>query len=152
MKLSTVTFAAISLALSGTALVIEKRQTPARAYHIRPSGDTSNRIGVSGGVLAVGFDCNGTPSQKWAWWDAFDQSPLFVTHPTTKKRLCMNVADINNSTRGSRNIHLDELWAKANISREDIWFWVPSSLAPYNQMCLDLTDGSKENRNVLQTW
>ncbi|TFK97798.1 hypothetical protein BDV98DRAFT_573810 [Pterulicium gracile] len=36
----------------------------------------SRCVGASGGVLDVGsavtiFDCNGTVSQKWAWWDGF---------------------------------------------------------------------------------
>lgn len=60
------------------------------------------------------------------------------------------------STEGpSGNMHVNEIWAKPHAyetAREDIWFSLSSNPAPYKSMCLDLTGGSKENRNVLQMW
>ncbi|TFL05299.1 hypothetical protein BDV98DRAFT_561790 [Pterulicium gracile] len=80
----------------------------------------------------------------------------------------MNVADVENfgngsklrlteclSTESSQVLHLDELWAKPYAfegSTPDVWFARASNPGPSNWMCLDLTNGSKENRNVLQMW
>ncbi|TFK97800.1 hypothetical protein BDV98DRAFT_596313 [Pterulicium gracile] len=51
--------------------------------------------------------------------------------------------------------YIDELWAKPyafSASIRDVWFARASNRGPSNWMCLDLTDGSKANRNMLQMW
>lgn len=159
-----------ALAVSGAA----KRQVASQTYTIHPNGDKTKCVGISGGVLAAGsavtiFDCNGTVSQKWGWWKGFDVSPLFVTNPTNNKRFCLNVADTTNfgngsklqltnclSTEGSSDpggMALSEAFAKpGSATGPEIYFALTSTQSQGSFMCVDLTDGSKENKNVLQLW
>lgn len=99
----------VSLALPAAAALLVERQMPKTRYHIHPGREKAKCIGVLDGKFVVAspvdiYDCNGSATQKWAWWDhpVPVQSPLFVTNPADNSRLCMDITDLDTSGNGTK--------------------------------------------------
>ncbi|KAJ7214837.1 ricin B lectin domain-containing protein [Mycena pura] len=139
-------------------------RTTQNVYTIHPNGDTTKCVGVLGGAFVVGaaadiFDCNGSATQKWY----FTSGPR-MTNPADDSEWALDVAPVEEANRELAN-GVKVVLNKSADGGEDgspyqSWNGPPSApkielsiSQPANgDMCLDLTDGIKTNRNPLQIW
>ncbi|KAJ6457406.1 ricin B lectin domain-containing protein [Mycena vitilis] len=133
-------------------------------YTIHPNGDTTKCVGVLGGAFVVGagvdiYDCNGSDTQKW-----YNESPR-MTNPADGSEWALDVqhdagdstfplvngitAVLNKSADGGEDGSPFQSWnGRGSPSAPAIRLNISSG----KDMCLDLTNGSKANRNLLQIW
>jgi hypothetical protein len=162
---------AVIPAISALALPasLEARQTTTQFQTLHPNGDKSKCIGVLGGKFTLGayvdiYDCNGSATQKWGLGGGADG--YFVANPANGDHLCMQIESYEPTFGDGTKIKLgrcarpdseDGNWTQSfgtpSASNDNtIGFGSRSPGNGFQSLCLDLTDGSKTNRNVLQLW
>ncbi|KAJ7151820.1 ricin B lectin domain-containing protein [Mycena crocata] len=143
-------------------------QLTARAqdvYTIHPNGDKTKCVGVLGGAFVVGaavdiYDCNGSATQKW-----FSTSGPRMTNPADGSEWALDVAHaagdstfplvngikavLNKSADGGEDGSPYQSWNGRGSPNAPA---IRLNISSGKDMCLDLTDGRKANRNPLQIW
>ncbi|KAJ6472757.1 ricin B lectin domain-containing protein [Mycena vitilis] len=151
--------ALLALALASAAAAATIKQD---VFTIHPNGDKSKCVGVLGGAFVVGaaidiYDCNGSATQKW-----YSTSGPRMTNPADKSEWALDIAHkagassvaltngvkavLNKSADGGEDGSPYQSWS--GRSSPNIRLGISSG----KEMCLDLTGGSKTNRNALQIW
>jgi hypothetical protein len=170
MKFFALVVAAIP-AISALALPasLEARQETIQYRTIHPNGDKSKCVGVLGGKFTIGsyvdiYDCNGSVTQKWGLGGGADG--YFVANPANGDHLCMDLENYDTPDNGTKILlrrcagpnSEDGIWHQSfDPSTAGNAYTIRSVARPASgdfdrRLCLDLTDGSKTNGNVLQLW
>ncbi|KAJ7663862.1 hypothetical protein DFH06DRAFT_1128238 [Mycena polygramma] len=142
MQLTTLlAFAFVSVAAAAPTKLAVRAQ---EVYTIHPNGDTTKCVGVLGGAFVVGaavdiYDCNGSATQKW-----HNESPR-MTNPADGSEWALDVA-----RRLELPDHGSDPYQSWNGRGSPSVPAIRLNIQPGSkEMCLDLTDGSKANRNPL---
>ncbi|KDR70767.1 hypothetical protein GALMADRAFT_254409 [Galerina marginata CBS 339.88] len=136
-----------------TSLPVQVGSGPSSSVStIHPNGDNTKCVGILGGTYADGtavdiFDCNGSVSQKWK----FNGNALTSVNPVDGSQWCLDAGDQSLWAAGVKM----KVWQCFADLPQQTWTPVTTSgniqLTTAN-LCLDLTNGSKANQNVLQIW
>jgi hypothetical protein len=149
--------------------------TTPKYYNIHPNSNKSKCISVKGGKFVAGspvdvYDCNGSVTQKWSWGSNHvdgEASQVFVTNPANGENLCMDIPPLDSIPDPDVDIvNGVKLLLKKCYTTGDGWqsFSKPDdtntfgviqysgSRENHGLLCVDLTDGSTVNGNVLQIW
>lgn len=139
------------LELNNVSITIEA--VPTAPFTVHPVADESKCVGIVGGVYANGsqvdiFDCNGSNTQKWQWFDR----ALVSVNPADQSEWCLDAGEVSQLANGVQM----KIWQCITGLPQQTWF-VPA-ISPdvvalsVGDWCLDLTNGNTTNRNILQIW
>jgi hypothetical protein len=176
MKFSAALIAALSaITVSALPAALSARRDSIQYYTIHPGSDVNKCISVKGGKLVAGaavdvYDCNNSRGQIWSWGPHHQNSSptqLYVTVQGTGEQLCMDFPDDQNPDNlvngqkillskcvrtGDDSIPGWQSWGRPDDATAYGAIEYSTYLDTYGPLCLDLTDGSTANGNVLQTW
>ncbi|KAF9466905.1 G-X-X-X-Q-X-W domain-containing protein [Collybia nuda] len=117
------------------------------AVAIHPNGNTSKCLDVRGSIFANGtpvqiYDCNGTAAQKWT-----------INASTTKIVLAGTEFCLDAGSNPGNNVGM-KIWRCYDDLPAQAWLYTTDNrIGLYNtDQCLDLTDGSTQNSNRVQTY
>ncbi|KAJ7152182.1 ricin B lectin domain-containing protein [Mycena crocata] len=133
---------------------------------IHPNGDKTKCVGVLGGAFVVGaavdiYDCNGSATQKWR----ASSGPRMI-NPADGSAWALDIAHtagdpnvlvangvkavLNKSADGGEDGSPYQSWNGRGSPQEPA---IRLNVGTDNKdFCLDLTNGSKTNKNPLQIW
>ncbi|KAF8896869.1 hypothetical protein CPB84DRAFT_1662244, partial [Gymnopilus junonius] len=124
--------------------------------NIHPNGDNSKCVGISGESMpmALLYDCNASTTQKWQW----NGNALTSVNPVDGSQWCLDSGDQSTCKPllfMSGQWPENEIWQCFSNLPQQTWTPVTTSgtikLTSAN-FCLDLPNGDKTNKNVLQIW
>ncbi|KDR77722.1 hypothetical protein GALMADRAFT_65876 [Galerina marginata CBS 339.88] len=123
------------------------------AFNIHPNGDNTKCIGIVGGVYADGtavdiYDCDHSNTQKWQ-----SNGNVLTSVSPNGSQWCLDAGVRSNWASGVKM----KIWQCIYTLPQQSWTPITASTAGSikltgSNFCLDLTDGRKVNRNILQIW
>jgi hypothetical protein len=130
-------------------------QVTGSTVNIHPDADNSKCVGILGGTYANGaavdiYDCNGSATQKWRF---NENNGLTSVNPADGSQWCL---DAGVQSQWANGVKMKIWQCFANLPQQT-WTTITTYTSgkiklPTANFCLDLTGGSKTNRNVLQIW
>ncbi|KAJ7181310.1 ricin B lectin domain-containing protein [Mycena crocata] len=131
---------------------------------IHPNGDQTKCVGVLGGQFIEGsavdiFDCNGSATQKWISRGTRMINPAdgSIWALDVSKAGVAGVVNLVNGVKVVLNKSHDDgedgsPYQSWNAQGSPTEPQIRLNISQDKVMCLDLTDGSKANKNTLQIW
>ncbi|KDR68876.1 hypothetical protein GALMADRAFT_272265 [Galerina marginata CBS 339.88] len=136
---------------TSVAVQVGSAPPPSSSINIHPNGDNSKCVGILGGTYANGtpvdiFDCNASNSQKWK----FNGNALTSVNPADNSQWCLDAGVQSQWATGVKM----KIWQCLSVPQQ---VWTPVTTSGNIKLnaanfCLDLTNGSKANQNILQIW
>jgi hypothetical protein len=121
--------------------------TPSSGVAIHPNGDSSKCMDVAGGNIADGtsvqiYDCNETNAQRWT-----------ISEGATKVQVAGTNFCLDSGSTPGDGVQMKIWQCYDGLAAQQWYFTDDNRIALEGQgQCLDLTNGSEADGNVLQTW
>jgi len=137
------------------SIVTVQAPSGAGSYYIHPNGDSAKCVGILGGAYTNGaavdiYDCNHSTTQKWTW----NGNALTSVNPADQSQWCLDAGEPTSFANGTKL----KIWQCFSGLTQQTWT-PPFSLSTGGNIrlstggfCVDLTNGDKTNKNVLQIW